>query len=179
MSRCSTDGCTHTYADERAPPTARPWRRPPASARLNTAVASEAATNTQAAPVTLRGKQRQDSRTEQRVGSRRTNVVLPAPNPAEMNDLRRAGAPPLRVLVGLAGSFLSVHVVRRLSSSHRGWRAPANNPVSPGRRPGPASHRAARTDEQRSLRPRGCARTTSGSGPAHHFSASAAASLWC
>ena len=51
----------------------------------------------------------------------------------------------LRVLVGHAGSFLSVHVVDRLSSSHRGARAPADNPVSPGRRPGTASHRAART----------------------------------
>jgi hypothetical protein len=88
-------------------------------------------------------------------------------------------APPLRGLVGHAGSFLSRHVVRRLSSSHQVWRAPANNPVSPGRRPGTASHRAARTDERRSLRPRGCARNKSGSGPAHHFSASAAASLWC
>jgi hypothetical protein len=101
------------------------------------------------------------------------------PEPAGDDDLRLGAAPPLRVLVGHAGSFLSVHVVRRLSSSHRGGRPPANNPVSPGRRPGTGSHRAARTDERRSLRPSGCVRKTSGSGPAHHFSASAAASLWC
>src|SRR3954447_24125165 len=58
---------------------------------------------------------------------------------------------PLRVLVGPAGSVSSVRVFRRLSSSHRGWRAPADDPASPDRRPGPVLRRGVGTAERRSL----------------------------